>query len=185
MTKLGLLLGLSLCALSVAHAEVFRSHAFHARHHRGHARHHHGWPARTSVSFYYSDYGWNAPVAYAYGGYPVYTSNYVERVNASRTGTGLFWGGLLGAIIGNNSGSLGHNAWRGAAYGAAAGYLLGAVGDGLAREREARTASAEPLSAPVAPAAVESTPAPAPPPPVVRARPATPMSAANALFGRD
>src|SRR5471030_2752317 len=41
----------------------------------------------------------------------------------------VFGGPVLGAIIGNNSGSLGHNAWRGAAYGAAAGLLLdGALG---------------------------------------------------------
>lgn len=43
---------------------------------------------------------------------------------------GAALGAVAGAIIGNNSGSLHHNAWKGAAIGAGAGLLLGAaIGD--------------------------------------------------------
>jgi hypothetical protein len=43
---------------------------------------------------------------------------------------GVVLGGIAGAIIGNNSGSLHHNAWQGAAIGAGAGLLFGsALGD--------------------------------------------------------
>ena len=42
---------------------------------------------------------------------------------------GALLGGLAGAIIGNNSGSLNHNAWQGAAIGAGAGLLLGSAID--------------------------------------------------------
>lgn len=47
--------------------------------------------------------------------------------------SGAVWGGLAGAVIGNNSGDLGHNAWRGAAYGSVAGALVGHT-VGTARE---------------------------------------------------
>jgi len=50
-------------------------------------------------------------------------------------GNGLLLGAIAGAIIGNNSGSLGHDAWRGAAYGAGAGLLLGAIAESSARRR--------------------------------------------------
>src|SRR5512143_3071697 len=40
---------------------------------------------------------------------------------------GAVLGGVAGAIIGNNSGDLHHNAWRGAAFGAGAGLLLGSL----------------------------------------------------------
>ena len=42
---------------------------------------------------------------------------------------GAVIGGLAGAVIGNNSGSLHHNAWRGAAIGATTGLLIGAAID--------------------------------------------------------
>ena len=43
---------------------------------------------------------------------------------------GVVLGGIAGAIIGNNSGSLHHNAWQGAVIGAGAGLLFGsALGD--------------------------------------------------------
>ena len=42
---------------------------------------------------------------------------------------GAILGGIAGAIIGNNSGSLHHNAWQGAAIGAGTGLLFGAVAD--------------------------------------------------------
>src|SRR5476649_1893063 len=42
---------------------------------------------------------------------------------------GAILGGLAGAIIGHNSGSLHHNGWQGAAIGAGAGLLFGAATD--------------------------------------------------------
>ena len=47
---------------------------------------------------------------------------------------GVVFGGIAGAIIGNNSGSLNHNAWQGAALGSAAGLLLGAAADNSRRD---------------------------------------------------
>lgn len=185
--KTGLTLCLLLGVLATAHAQVFRPHAIHGRagwRHHGHG-YHHGWVARPSVAFYYSDYGWGArPWTYGYASYPVYaTSSYVSPTRAS---SGLFWGGLLGAIIGNNSGSLGHNAWRGAAYGAAAGYVLGAIGDSRARADETTRApvaanyssTTETVVNSPGAAATESAAVSAP------AKSASPMSSANALFGR-
>jgi hypothetical protein len=43
------------------------------------------------------------------------------------TARGLALGAIAGAVIGNNSGDLGHNAWRGAALGAAVGGILGST----------------------------------------------------------
>src|SRR5471030_1693024 len=58
----------------------------------------------------------------------------------------VFGGPVLGAIIGHNSGSLGHNAWRGAAYGAGAGYLLGSIAENNARHREVLVGSSAPVA---------------------------------------
>jgi uncharacterized protein YcfJ len=151
----------------------------------------------------FGGYGYGTRVSYGYWPQPVYYRPYVYRREpvvyydssdyyvASRpnyAGSGLFLGALAGAIIGNNSGSLGHNAWRGAAYGAGAGLLLGSIAEGNARRREAAAESVA-NSAPVQPAPAANvgqqattiinnnyynTPAPA-----------TPMSAANAMFGRN
>ena len=53
---------------------------------------------------------------------PVYSQNLrPETVN------GTIIGAIAGAIIGNNSGSLGHNSLRGAAYGAGAGLIIGSI----------------------------------------------------------
>jgi len=43
------------------------------------------------------------------------------------TARGLALGAIAGAVIGNNSGDLGHNAWRGPASGAAVGGILGSA----------------------------------------------------------
>jgi len=157
-------------------------------------------------SYYHSPfggYGYGPRLSYGYWPQPVYYRPYVYRTEpvryydnsdyyvASRpnyAGSGLFLGALAGAIIGNNSGSLGHNAWRGAAYGAGAGLLLGSIAESNARRREAAAesvANAAPVqSAPAANVGQQATtiinnnyyntPAPA-----------TPMSAANAMFGRN
>ena len=95
-------------------------------------------------------------------------------------------GGIAGAIIGNNSGS--HNPWRGAAIGA--GYILHRIS-----EHEPRRPVFYP-PAPVAavyasaPVVYASAPNVAPAPQSVTIinnyyyAPATPMSEANAMFGR-
>lgn len=196
-----LTLVLSLCVFPSAHAQAFRPRLGYGSHFRsgprvGHGsysgayRHHggyRGW-ARPSFSFYYSNYGWDPlPVySYAYAGDPVYVAPTYAPPPPSRAASGLFWGGLLGAIVGNNSGSLGHNAWRGAAYGAGAGLLLGALSDHAARERD--TAVARAIAYPPsidAPVAAPSAPDRPPAPPPAARRPASPMSGANSLFGRN
>ena len=142
-------------------------------------RHGPAYHHRPAYVYYGGGYDGFGGSAYAYGddyvgGRPNYAAN------------GLLLGGLAGGIIGHNSGDLRHNGWRGAAYGATAGYLLGALAENQARRREAiltQQAAAEP-----APAAAESA---APPAAVAStAEPATPaaapppMAAANSLFGR-
>ena len=57
------------------------------------------------------------------------------QVFRPETVSGAVLGGLAGAVMGNNSGDLGHNAWRGAAIGTAAGALLGSA---VGAERESR-----------------------------------------------
>jgi ElaB/YqjD/DUF883 family membrane-anchored ribosome-binding protein len=101
------------------------------------------------------------------------------------SGLGMFLGGVAGAIIGHNSGSLNHNGWQGAAIGAGTGLLLGSMAGQNARIREA-----------AAPVVVQSAPvsAPAGTSPNAAPQPVTiinnyygnpsPMAAANTLFGR-
>jgi ElaB/YqjD/DUF883 family membrane-anchored ribosome-binding protein len=117
-----------------------------------------------------------------YGGVGYYGGGYY---GGSAAWDGLFLGGLAGAIIGHNSGSLHHNGWRGAAWGAGAGLLLGSLIDynrGPAIwERPVYVQPAQPAVAP----------APAP-----QAQPqqvtiinnyygnAAPMAQANSMFGR-
>lgn len=146
----------------------------------------------------------NAPSYYGYGYYgrpsrrhhsggygyvsyeaPLYVDDYYGRSNYA--GNGLFWGALAGAVIGNNSGGLGHNAWRGAAYGAATGYILGSIAESTARQREAaaaaRVVATAPVDASVSAATVEA-PSSSPANSVAPAVPTSSMSAANSLFGR-
>jgi hypothetical protein len=123
------------------------------------------------------------PGAYVYRDSPCYYDGgpgyAYDRADYAATGTLL--GGIAGAIIGNNSRS--HNAWRGAAIGAGAGYLLGSIAENNARRREAAAAPAVTMSP--APTAA----APAPQNVTVsnnyygNSAPA-PMAQANALFGR-
>ncbi len=140
---------------------------------------HHG-PSRFSgwggysyapVYNYYPGYG---------GGYPHATSGYYGY--GSGATNGLLLGALAGGIIGHNSGEFRNNGWRGAAWGAGAGWLLGTIGD--ARRRAVVT---EP------PLFVQ--PAPVAPAPAAQAQPqqitiinnyynTSPMSSANGLFGR-
>jgi len=130
-------------------------------------------------------YGWAGPGAYVYRAAPVvygdygydYNYDYAFYGRPDYQASGLWLGALAGAIIGRNSGSLGHNAWRGAAYGAGAGYLLGSIAESNVHRREI-------LVGPSAPAAVA---APAQPQQVTIINNyynTTPMSSANSMFGR-
>lgn len=133
----------------------------------------------------YRSYGYGRPYGYSYGyaqpGY--YYSDYSYR-RPSYAASGLWLGGLTGAIIGNNS--HGHNAWRGAAWGAGAGLLLGAIADENAREADAREAAYQDAQAA---ATVVAAPAQTTPQNVTiinnyNNSPSTPMSSANGMFGR-
>jgi hypothetical protein len=210
-TALSLCLGLLL--LTPAHAQIFRPGAAnrHARHshvsaprgsdyiyrhgssYRGHDhrvghwgysrqfdRHSHGRHGYSYVpSFgYYSGYDYGYPY---YGSYGYYGSS-----NAAANG--LLLGALAGGIVGHNSGDFRHNGWRGAAWGAGAGWLLGSVID--ANRRPVVYGNPAPVlvqqAAPVAQVAAPAT----------QTQPqqvtiinnyyggATPMSAVNGMFGR-
>jgi len=97
----------------------------------------------------------------------------------------MLLGALAGGIIGNNSGVFGHSGWRGAAWGAGAGLVLGSLVD-AERAREVQVRAPAPA---IFHASVQAAAAPA-----SSARPqvtiinnyygASPMSAANGLFGR-
>ncbi len=132
-----------------------------------------------SYGYYYRPYVYRPAPVYVYDGGDYDTAD--TRINY--LGNGLALGAIAGAIIGNNSGSLGHSAWRGAAYGASAGLLIGAIADHNARRREAAT-SVPSVSAASAPSPV---PAAVAQPRLITA-PAAPTSSmgdANRMFGRN
>jgi hypothetical protein len=131
------------------------------------------WPSYS----YYPGYGADYPYygSYGYG-------------NGSYATNGLLLGALAGGIIGHNSGDFRHNGWRGAAWGAGLGWLLGAVADSNRRPVVYQTA---PVVA--QPAALMQAPAqPAVPTQAQQPQQLTiinnyfysPMSGANTLFGR-
>jgi outer membrane lipoprotein SlyB len=141
--------------------------------------------ARVPVpSGYYYGTGYRGYRGYGYYGYSqpgYYYSDYGYYGRPSYASSGLLLGGLTGAIIGNNSRS--HNAWRGAAWGAGAGLLLGAIADENVRDREVLV-EAQPA------APVEQSVTPQSPPQNVTVinnyygGSTTPMSSANGMFGR-
>lgn len=51
------------------------------------------------------------------------------QIFGPRAANGALLGGIAGAVIGHNSGSLSHNGWQGAAIGAGVGALIGAAAD--------------------------------------------------------
>lgn len=119
---------------------------------------------------YYGAGYYGSPYGYDYG-YGNYASN------------GLWLGALAGGIIGNNSGAFHHNAWRGAAWGAGLGLLLGSVAEAnRPRVIYQQPAMVVPQSA--APAAVAPAAAPVT---IINNNyygTPSPMSGANGLFGR-
>jgi len=179
-----LFLGLLLVSLAPAQAQVFRPAGF-----RGYSSWHGGrrdfgyrdgwWGVGFYAPLVLGSYGYvyrDVPVSYA--DYGAYDTGYYAAPSYQASGTWL--GALAGAIIGRNSGSLGHSAWRGAAYGAGLGLLLGTVAD-----MNVRTQSAA-VRQPSAPAAAPATAAQ----PVTIINnyynsSGTPMSSANGLFGRN
>lgn len=163
---------------AVHHRGDYRPSVFYSDFHRPH----YGYSYVSRPSFYRP---------YVYRSEPVYYYDPSDTYVAARpnyAGSGLFLGALAGAIIGHNSGSLGHNAWRGAAYGAGAGLLIGSIAESRARRAEAAAATlANAAAAPAAPATsvgqqattiINNTYYNSP-------APTTPMSAANSLFGRN
>jgi uncharacterized protein YcfJ len=155
--------------------------------HSGYYGRGYGWRGHSG---FYSSYYYPSTYIYldrsAYD-YPVYVDDY-ETVRPNYAANGAILGALAGAVIGNNSGDLRHNGWRGAGLGAAAGYLIGSIAENNARRREAiLTAQAQQQvvnPAPMAAAAESAAPArsvtvsePAP-------STASTMSSANSLFGR-
>lgn len=132
---------------------------------------------------YHPGYDYGYYPGYRYGYTPAYDYAYYPSDGYSSYGAqGLFWGGLAGAIIGHNSGAFRHDAWRGAAWGAGAGWLLGTIADA-----NRRAVAYQPAAVPVAPVAAVAPQRPAQPVTIINNyynAPATPMSAANGLFGR-
>jgi uncharacterized protein YcfJ len=124
---------------------------------------------RQTPSYYYSDY---ADTDYDYGYAP-----------PSYAASGALLGGLAGGIIGYNN----HfQTGRGILIGAASGLILASIADQAIRARELAAPRPVVVSAPAgqtpAPSAPESQPQVAP---AATAAPASPMSSANGLFGRN
>ena len=96
-------------------------------------------------------------------------------------------GALAGGIIGNNSGEFRHNGWRGAAWGAGLGWVLGSVADA---NRRAVVYDRAPVSVTPASALQYAQPVAQPAPQPVTIinnnyyNAPSPMSGANSLFGR-
>ena len=164
---------------TVYHRGYHRPSVFYADFHRPY----YGYSYVSRPSFYRP---------YVYRSEPVYYYDASDTYVAARpnyAGSGLFLGALAGAIIGNNSGSLGHNAWRGAAYGAGAGLLIGSIAESRARRAESAAAAtlANAAPAPTAPATSVGQQATT----IINNNyynspaPTTPMSAANSMFGRN
>jgi hypothetical protein len=137
------------------------------------ARYNTGMPVAQGGYVYRDGYGSGYPGGY-YGG--------------SAASDGLWLGALAGGIIGNNRG-FGHsrNGWRGAAWGAGAGWLLGSILDanygnyGFGYPRRVAVPEAQPVAVQAAPAA------PAPQQVTIINNyygNASPMAGANSLFGR-
>lgn len=158
------------------HPGVYRNYGYYGYHRQGWSGYGYGY---GSVPVYGYSPGYGA-------GYPYYDSYGVYR-SGSAASTGLFLGALAGGIIGHNSGDFRHNGWRGAAWGAGAGWLLGSIVD---THRPVAVYEAAPVVVPP----VQTVPAPASPAPAAPPQPITiinnyynapsPMSSANGMFGR-
>jgi hypothetical protein len=161
-----------------------RSYGRHGHSHGGFGYH----GGRYGYSYYpriryipsYGDYG-----GYGYG-YPYYDS-YGYYGSTSAATNGLLLGALAGGIIGHNSGDLRHSAWRGSAWGAGLGWVLGSVVDANRRSVAYAPAPVVVQQAPVVQS--QAQPAAAAQPQQVTIinnyyNSSTPMGAANGMFGR-
>lgn len=138
----------------------------------------------------WSGYGYGSVPVYGYypgygAGYPYYDSYGVYRPGGAAS-TGLLLGALAGGIIGHNSGDFRHNGWRGAAWGAGAGWLLGSIVDA---RRPVTVYEPAPVVVPQVQTVPAASPALAAPPQPITIinnyyNSPSPMSAANGLFGR-
>jgi hypothetical protein len=172
-----------------------RGYSGHYGHHGNYYGGHRGYG--YGYGFYRPSYSYGYWPTYSYwptyGYYPgygdayPYYSGYGYYGSGSAATNGLLLGALAGGIIGHNSGDFRHNGWRGAAWGAGAGWLLGSVID--ANRRPAVYGSS--------PVVVQQAPTvQAPAQPASPNQPqqitiinnyynsSTPMTAANGLFGR-
>lgn len=136
---------------------------------------------------YYDGYGTAYPYYGSYG-----------ATSSSGAANGLLLGALAGGVIGHNSGTLHHNGWRGAAWGAGVGWLLGSIADANRRpvtyattpavvQNTATMSAASPVVASGSSVSAAAANAPAQPVTIINnyyGNSATPMSGANALFGR-
>lgn len=175
-------------------------------HHHGTHSHRHGW--RPSYSYrpgYYTSYYSHSPYRHGYYGWPYYAlgyapyygysypavsvnyTTYSDSYEPGYTVGGAVLGGVLGGIIGNNTGR--GNTWAGAAIGSTIGLLAGNAADRAAARRRsderdaAQTVSNEAEIARATQVAQPKTPPPQQPQRVYT--PPSPMSQANALFGRQ
>jgi len=146
---------------------------------------HYGSSYYGSGGYGYGSYGgYYGPNFGYYPGYDVSVypfGTYGYGGSGSAAANGLWLGALAGGIIGNNSGAFHHDGWRGAAWGAGLGWLLGSVAD--ASQRSVAYPAQTPVTGQAAPAVAQ------PPQQVTIINnyynaPATPMTEANSLFGR-
>lgn len=146
----------------------------------------------------YRNYGWYGPrVGYTWDyyytpDYSYYSPAYSEPDYSYSSGgsnyaaSGALLGGIAGAIIGNNSGH--HNGWGGAAIGAGAGLLLGAIADDAHRDRvvsvPAQSAPSQAVASQGSAAATSSTPQNVTVINNYYGSSGSSMSSANSMFGR-
>jgi len=164
----------------------YRSYGYgHGPIHRPRVYANQGHPGYGGYAVYRSAPAYGYYPGYGYG-YPYYDGFGTYRAGGSAS-TGLLLGALAGGIIGHNSGDFRHNGWRGAAWGAGAGWLLGSVVDA---HRRVNTYDTAPVVISPAPAVqVQAQPAaPAQPQQITIINnyynSPSPMSGANGLFGR-
>lgn len=175
--------------IGYGHGGWHRGHDFGHRHfgHRHHFPRHYGYGfgVYSPRVYHVPSYGYYA----GYGdAYPYYGDHgYYARPSSATSG--LLLGALAGGIIGHNSGEFRHNGWRGAAWGAGAGWLLGTILDANRRPVAYATPPAVVQPAPVIQAPPQVQAAPQAQPQQITIinnyyNSSSPMGAANGLFGR-
>lgn len=153
------------------------------------AGHGYGYPGYGYYGRGYYGHGGYYPRDRYYGSVGYYGGGY-GYYGGSAAANGLWLGALAGGVIGHNSGSLHHNGWRSAAWGAGVGWVLGSIADANRRaviyERPVYVESQPVVVQPQAPAQAAQ---PASQPQQVTIinnyyGNSAPMGQANSLFGR-